>query len=290
MKPKSIPAIMLGALLLLASASARADWVILTSGEKFQTDRSWSEDGRLKFRLNGLVVSVPESDVAKVVTPAATPTDLSAPNLAALPKPAAPATLPASRKERLQSALQLPPPRTTQLSSSNRIAKTAPAEAPQKPRNDPPGENPASPPAQPNAAPFKGVFRDLAWGMRPSSIPGLLFSQTSPAYGGVDEFFHPNEVLKLGSAPLNGIVYGFWQDRLYTITIWAEGRPRFEKLRQWVLATYGPGQPSKTGAERQVWYGNGSDRLLEFDEALNTGIFWMRSDKLHTRIEQLQKQ
>jgi hypothetical protein len=30
--------------------------------------------------------------------------------------------------------------------------------------------------------------------------------------------------------------------------------------------------------------------MLEFDETLNTGIFWMRSHNLHARIEQLQSQ
>lgn len=297
MKPQSIPAIVLSALVLLAPASALADWVILTSGEKFQTDRTWSEDGRLKFRLNGLVVSVPESDVAKVVTPD-TAADTAAP-MAAAPStllPEVPATTPAplSRKQRLQSALQLPPPQTTQEGAGTKGAKpTQPTKAPrarEKQKSETlDGGHPAAP-DQPAATPFRGVFRNLAWGMRPTSIPGLLHSQTTPAYGGVDEFYHPDEVLQLGAAPLDGIVYGFWQNRLYTITVWADGRPRFEKLRQWVLDTYGPGQPSKTGAERQVWYGNGSDRLLEFDEALNTGIFWMRSEKLHARIKQMQTQ
>lgn len=288
MKPKHIPAILLCALVSLAPVSALADWVILTSGEKFQTDRTWSEEGRLKFRLNGLVVSVPQSDVAQIVTPNATAPETPAPVVA---EAAAAPQASLSRKQRLQSALQLPPPQTTQNGSGIKSAPPShPTESTRTGAKRKVETLDGGPTGAPAAAPFRGVFRNLAWGMRPTSIPGLLHSQTSPAYGGVDEFYHPDEVLQLGAAPIDGIVYGFWQNRLYTITVWADGRPRFEKLRQWVLETYGPGHPSKTGAERQVWYGNGSDRLLEFDKALNTGIFWMRSEKLHARIKQTQAQ
>lgn len=284
MKHLGIPAIVLCALTLLAPLSANADWVVLKSGEKFQTDRSWSEDGRLKFRLNGLVVSVPESDVANVVAPNTAP-----PAQAASPIPAPVNTSPTAslnRELRLQGALQLPPPQT-QLgaikTSPKSLRSTLTSNTTQNRKS-------GSSSGQPTPPPSRGVFRELAWGMRPSSIPGLLFSKTDPAYGGVDEFYHPDEVLQLGPAPITGIVYGFWQNRLYTITVWADGRPSYEKLRQWVIDTYGPGHESKKSVDRQVWYGNGSDRLLEFDEALNTGIFWLRSEKLHARIKQMRAQ
>jgi hypothetical protein len=275
-------ALVIFALVLLTAPSARADWVILKSGEKFQTDRSWSEDGRLKFRLNGLVVSVPANDVAKVVAP-----NTASPAPAAAPIPAiVNNTQTGYRELRLQGALQLPPPQP-QLRSKKTSTKPPPATAAStaaENRKNEPSSN------QPTTSPSRRAFRELAWGMRPSSIPGLLLSQTDPAYGGVDEFYHPEEVLQLGPAPITGIVYGFWQNRLYTITVWADGRPSYEKLRRWVLDTYGPGQQSNKSVERRVWYGKGSDRLLEFDEALNTGIFWLRSEKLHARIKQMQAQ
>jgi hypothetical protein len=298
MKPRCIFPVLICLLAALgvaaaAAASARGEWVILTSGEKFQTDRSWQEEGRRKFRLNGLLVSVPESDVARVIVPGTTPADPAVQQRSNQPAPAAekvaaPPTdaLRPSRQERLRNALNLPPPKP-ESGASTRHASTPTA-------SPAPGKTPAprvdDPPAAPSPQPSRGVpvFRDLAWGMRPSSMPGLLLSQTDPAYGGVDEFFYPDEDLKLGGAPLNGIVYGFWQNRLYTITIWTDGRPSYEKLREWVVDTYGPGNQRQEEVERRVWYGEGSDRLLEFDETLNTGIFWMRSAKLHARIEQLQ--
>ena len=279
-----------------SAAGLRAEWVILTSGEKFQTDRSWEEEGRRKFRLNGLLVSVPESDVARIVPAGSTAAEPQVGKPANPPAPAsgklaatAPSTVRPNRKERLKGALRLPPPKTA-------AAVTPPAEAPTDRRQRPPGPQPtaAAPegrqPQPPAPARKSAVFREYAWGMRPSSMPGLLLSQTNPAYGGVDEFYFPDEHLELGAAPLSGIVYGFWQNRLYTITIWTDGRPSYEKLRQWVIDTYGPGHQRKQDVERRVWYGDGSDRLLEFDETLNTGIFWMRSHQLHTRIAQLHTQ
>jgi hypothetical protein len=277
-------ALVLCALALLTPPSAWADWVVLKSGEKFQTDRSWSEDGRLKFRLNGLVVSVPKNDVAKVIAPnTASPEPAAAPITTSVNNTP---TASLNRELRLQGALQLPPPQPQlrpQKTSTKTRRSTSASNAVQNRKSGPSSGQPTTPPS-------RGVFRELAWGMRPSSIPGLLLSKTDPEYGGVDEFYHPDEVLQLGPAPITGIVYGFWQNRLYTITVWADGRPSYEKLRRWVLDTYGPGHQSNKSVERRVWYDNGSDRLLEFDETLNTGIFWLRSEKLHARIKQMQAQ
>jgi hypothetical protein len=283
---------------ILTPVSARGEWIILSSGERFQTDRSWREDGRLKFRLNGLVVSVPENDVAQVVPAQTTPKTPEAegrPAPSGLQKPSKPSdTMQSQRKQRLQKALLLPRPEPKArhqelpepVERPNRSTETLDRALADK-GPDQPAPAPSSAAVSP---PSRRVFRDLAWGMRPSSMPGLILSQTNPAYGGVDEFFYPDEELKLGTAPLNGIVYGFWQNRLYTITIWTDGRPSYEKLRRWVIDTYGPGRQRQKEVERQVWYGDGSDRLLEFDEALNTGLFWMRSAKLHARIVEMQPQ
>jgi hypothetical protein len=282
-----------------APVRVHGEWIILNSGEKFQTDRSWQEDGRLKFRLNGLVVSVPESDVAQVVSPQTTLEDPKAEAGSVPPEGQMTASTTenrqSKRKQRLQNALRLPPPdqklpagvnlpdtatRLSRRSEASDHALERKTTAPQAP----------SPTPSASAPPSRSVFRDLAWGMRPSSMPGLALSQTNPAYGGVDEFFYPEEELQLGGAPLNGIVYGFWQQRLYTITIWTDGRPSYEKLRRWVLDTYGSGHQRQKGVERHIWLADGTDRMLEFDDALNTGIFWMRSQKLHSRIMQLQAQ
>ncbi len=67
--------------------------------------------------------------------------------------------------------------------------------------------------------------------------------------------------------------------------IWVDGNPGYARLQQAVLDRYGPGTKNETGLERYIWRDNTTDRMLEFDEKLNTGIFWMRSKNLDQQIK-----
>ncbi len=116
--------------------------------------------------------------------------------------------------------------------------------------------------------------------MRPSQIPGIEKYKTDPEFGGIDQYWRPEGSLKLGNVLLDGLVFGFWQNRLYTITIWVEGRPSYDKLQQVVMDRYGEGQKNPQGLERYIWLEPSTDRMLEFDEASNSGILWMRSREL----------
>jgi hypothetical protein len=91
----------------------------------------------------------------------------------------------------------------------------------------------------------------------------------------------------LGPAVLDGRIYGFWRNRLYTITMWVEGPPAYRRLREAVFERYGPGRQNSDGRERFVWADPTTDRMLEYDEQLNTGLFWMRSRALDDEIKQL---
>jgi hypothetical protein len=85
---------------------------------------------------------------------------------------------------------------------------------------------------------------------------------------------------------LDGLVFGFWQNRLYSIMMWVEGRPAYNGLERVVLDRYGDGRKSKTHQARYVWVDDRTtDRMLEFDEQRNVGIFWMRSRDLDSHIK-----
>ncbi len=64
---KSILLILLAVVLQATVTTARADRVILKSGEMFQTRKAWREDGSVYFYHNGKVVRYPEGQVERMI-------------------------------------------------------------------------------------------------------------------------------------------------------------------------------------------------------------------------------
>ncbi len=247
-------------------SAAHADVVVLTSGEQFNSDKVWEEKGKIRFNMNGLVVSVIKSDVASIVRDDASAGERELPAIEARPAP----------QDRVQ------PPPVPQPSTTKQIEESAPA-----PRSFPPPD-PPDPQKPQQTAKIKGIgFSGIFWQMRPTDLPGLSKIETEDAYGGIDQYWQPDASLSLGGALLDGLVFGFWQDRLYTIMMWVDGKPGYRRLKQAVFQRYGPGEASKTQPDRFVWVKDRTtDRLLEFDTERNIGIFWMRSRDLDAHIKQ----
>ncbi len=76
---------------------------------------------------------------------------------------------------------------------------------------------------------------------------------------------------------LQSIVYAFWHERLYTITLWTAGRSNYLALKDLVFSLFGPGTPSDRDRECYIWRDSETDRLLEYHPQDDTGTFWMRS-------------
>jgi hypothetical protein len=131
------------------------------------------------------------------------------------------------------------------------------------------------------------LIEDIRWGLAPEDIEGLVFSGRDPAYGGVVQYYRPEEDLSMGRADLRGIVYGFWRNRLYTITAWADGMTNFRKMRTEAFKRYGRGNQRRKGVERYTWIDAGSDRMLSFESELNVGLFWMRSRIVDRDVKKL---
>ena len=123
--------------------------------------------------------------------------------------------------------------------------------------------------------------------MKPEQIPGIERLNRDPAYGGIDQYWRPGESLTLGQALLDGLILGFWQNRLYSIMLWVDGKPAYSRLQHAVFDRYGEGHKNPQGLERYIWSDQTTDRMLEFDPKLNTGIFWMRSKDLDQQIKTL---
>jgi len=244
-----------------------ADELVLTTGERFTSSKVWEENDKIRFNMHGLVVSVNKSDVAAIIRNDRTMQPLADP----------------VGNERSQPHLPTPALDTEPL---------PPARS-----NDP--AEPTSPPPGSTKAPHHHVsdhktkatgigLKGITWNMRPTELSGLTKIKTEPVYGGIDQYWQPEGPTTFGSALLDGLVFGFWQDRLYSIMMWVDGKPGYGRLRDTVFERYGAGRNSKNSAERYFWAGDKTtDRLLEFDPERNIGIFWMRSRDLEAHIKQI---
>lgn len=243
-----------------------ADKLILNSGEEFSTNQIWEEEDTIRFSMHGLTVTVRKEDVKAIVRDPVdpeTPTDIATKIQKALP--------PTNEKR----PADLPPMRDPKT------------KAPPQ-REEPSLSVPPATPSAPATRSVKGTgLSGLFWKAPPDSIEGLVKTDTEPSYGGLDHYQRPRDDLRMGQTKLDGMVYGFWRNQLYTLMMWVEGRPGYQRLKFTIHAHYGTGERSASGLERYIWKDADTDRMLEFDEKLNTGIFWMRSrdlDKLIKRI------
>lgn len=127
-------------------------------------------------------------------------------------------------------------------------------------------------------------YLDLKWGQPPTGIDGLVFVGTDPAYGGVQQYSRKQEHVRFGRASVDDIVYGFWQDGLYTITVWTSNFLDFRHLKAEIFRRFGKGMQNRAEVQKYFWIDNGADRLLSYDDDSDTGYLWMRSRTLHSRV------
>lgn len=254
--------------IFMGAVESGAKEVVLTTGERFTSTKIWQTSDKIKFNMHGLVVTVDKSDVAAIIEddgsqqPMATAAPQYAPTPAPVHTPApavkkTPAPLSPAKKQ------QKPAPRTAH--------KTAPS---------------TKQPPPPGPGKIDGVGHGgLSWLMTPADITGLAYIGKDPDDESIDQYWRPSEKMALGEARLDGIVYGFWQNKLYSIMMWVDGPPGYERLRQSVFQHYGQGRKSTKVKDRYMWISRQSDRMLEFDHHRNTGFFWMRSRQLDARMK-----
>lgn len=233
-----------------------ADEVIMTTGDRFTSSKVWEEDGKVLFDMQGLIVKVNKKEVAAVIHgPHASDPSVALPGQ---PVPggqgsAPPALNPQAADKSVEPMKSADPDRQSHHP---------------KPK-------------------VRGIgFDGLAWQMHPRQIAGIAKLGTDPSYGGIDQYWRPDGNLTLGDVLLDGLVFGFWQNRLYTILVWVDGKPAYNRLQRTVFDRYGSGRKNEKGLERYIWIDDTTDRMLEFDEKRNTGIFWMRSRDLDLRVKQ----
>lgn len=242
-------------LLAFSPTLAGADTVVLQTGDTLEVEKSWFSKGRVYFLMDGLEMSIPKRYVKGIEGPT---TDTNRPLAEQLSKKSASA--PTTSNDGLRQA------GTGQEDQVSYPRERLGTDAGSAPGN---------------------VFRDLNWGDRLCDIPGMEDLETQSGLDGVKEYVRPTDVLKLGQARLSSIVYAFWRDRLYTVSIWTQGLPNYMALRRELFQRYG--QKDSGGLSPQAWYWSTgpTDMLLEYQDEEQYGLFWMRSRELDRELKRL---
>ena len=99
------------------------------------------------------------------------------------------------------------------------------------------------------------------------------------------EFVRPHDLLQIGEAELTNIIYSFWHDQLYTVTIWTQNYSNYEALRGAAFERFGEGSRRNEPIERYIWSDRLSDRMLEYVKEGKYGMLWMRSRDLDRKLK-----
>ena len=249
--------------LLFCAPSFSAE-VVMKSGERFETSQVWEQDGSIRFNMQGLIVTVEKNDVAEVIRQ---------------PAPLKPHQASDPLSDPIEGTTTATPHPNTSTHALGPDAKPHRQAALSKPSQAPLKELPLGISNQSTG--FQGVY----WQMKSQDMPNLAKVETDPAFGGIDQYRRTDQSLRWGGVVLDGWVYGFWRDQLYSIMMWIDGRNGYDHLYRQVINLFGPGNKDINGLERYVWVAPGTQRMLEFDAQLNVGILVMRSSVVDAQIK-----
>ena len=232
---------------------ALADTIILKNGRELEVEKAWTEGNQLCFMFHGIKAGIPQSKVARVETGSDVPTNTVTPkqknnnNLKRI------GTKPATNVTKGQSE------DSAQIDVNvSKITHPAPS----------------------CAALRMDGFCDLQWERAVSSVDGLKKKQTISDLDEVVEYIRPNDISKIGDADLESVIYAFWRDQLYTVTVWTKGHANFTALREAVLKEFGPGIRNDFTRERYLWSDAISDIMLDYVPDGQFGMLWLRSKEM----------
>ncbi len=250
----------------LSAIAVQADELVMKTGERFSSDRVWEEGGKIRFNMQGLLVSVDKDEVAAVIhkdgglqNNSSQAPHQSKSLVRGKEEPGA-TNFPSNKDQR----------RTSQETDSQKHATQNRAH---------------KAPSQGTRMEYGTGLKNVSWKMRPEAIGGLVKIKTEPTFGGIDQYSRPEKALQIGDALLDGVAYGFWRDQLYSIMMWVDGRIGYRRLKDELFHQFGQGSQNKPEVERYIWLEDKTQRMLEFDTNLNIGIFIMRSAELDDQIK-----
>lgn len=268
-KPMRLTTFIFAAIFLLGlkAESTTAEELVMKTGERFSSDQVWEENGKIRFNLQGLIVSVDKDEVTAVIrNEMAGQQDI---------QPDVPQPGPMDREKR----------ETGSRSDSSEHALDREHRQRWRVQNRSSDTDTSGRSAYPVRSERGTGLQNITWKMTPEAIGGLVKIKTEEIFGGIDHYAFPEQTLKWGDALLDGVSYGFWRNQLYSVMMWADGRIGYQRLRDELFLRFGPGSRNRPEIERFIWLEEKTQRMLEFDVDLNMGIFVMRSSELDAQIK-----
>ena len=276
-------------LLVLIPLMAFADIIVFHSGKPMEVEQTWEEGDKVFFYLNGFKASISKKEVLRIErkiigrgnsagsskktkNPSAKVTDITERD-----------TRRAEINESPRHILPPEPPEKILNSSKTDITKkdTRRAQVNKSPKQI---LHPKPPKKTLNQHKQDG-FRDLNWGTNLAPLKDFVELRSDTGLEEVKEYIREDDILKLGDADLKSIVYSFWRDQFYTVTVWTEGKNNYISLRNEAFKQFGAGQRSDPSLERYLWSDASTDRMLKFKKDTQVGMLWMRSKKIDRRYK-----
>jgi hypothetical protein len=242
--------------------AALADTVFLKNGRELKVEKTWQEGEQLYFIFHGMKAGIPQSKISRIE----------------------------SDSDDRNKTIALKNKTSDDLKRNSRksgedVSQGQPEGAAQMDLNS----SGTAMPTEPCSGLRKDGFCDLQWGCKTSGVDGLYINQTVSDLDEVVEYVRPKVFLKIGDAALESVIYAFWRDQLYTVTVWTKGYSNFTALRDAVFEEFGPGIRNDSTRERYLWSNALSDIMLDYIQDGRYGMLWMRSKEMdrHCRSSQL---
>jgi hypothetical protein len=230
-----------------------ADTVVLKNGRELKVEKTWPEGDQLYVIFHGMKAVIPQSKILRIESDPDDRGKTVAHNNKA--------------KDDLKNIDSKPAEDVILGSSENTTQMDL-------------NSSEAVLPTEPCSALRKDGFCDLQWECVVSSVDGLKKKQTNSDLDDVVEYVRPKDFLKIGDAALESVVYAFWRDRLYTVTVWTKGYLNFTALREAVFKEFGPGARNDSTRERYLWSDALSDIMLDYIQDGQFGMLWLRSKEM----------
>jgi hypothetical protein len=134
-------------------------------------------------------------------------------------------------------------------------------------------------------------FRGLKWQTDIATLDPLHTMEVIEIVGPFTYYKKNKEDLHYGTAELEDIIYEFWNGKFSGVILRVRGEKQFQKLKDYCIARFGPGQRSKTYERLNVqdYYYNGvkTRMYLRYSDIDRTGELSMYSIALLSKQQKV---